>query len=103
NVQGTMFNRYIPIFIRKKGSMNFPVSIITDMDISPKSHYVHKSEESKTDYPNIKKPQTLQQIKKEVNRDWTNEQVKEHFEIWDYTEGLIDQIKSDVEKEKKEE
>src|SRR5699024_9408284 len=30
NVQGTQFNRYIPIFLRKDYSMDFPVSVITD-------------------------------------------------------------------------
>lgn len=103
NVQGTRFNRYIPIFLRKEGSMNFPISVITDMDISPESHYIHKSEESEELYSQINKPQTIQEVKSEINSDWTNEQAKEHFKIWEYTKEQIGLISSDVEKEKKEE
>lgn len=103
NVQGTRFNRYIPIFLRKEELMNFPVSVITDMDISPKSHYIHKSEESEEFYSQINKPQTIQEIKNEINSDWTNEQAKEHFKVWEYTEEQIGLISSDVEKEKTKE
>src|SRR5699024_10330367 len=103
NVQGTRFNRYIPIFLRKEGLMNFPVSVITDLDISPESHYIHKSEESKEIYPQINKPQTIQEIKNEINSDWTNEKAKEHFKVWEYTEEEIGLISSDVEREKNEE
>lgn len=102
NVQGTQFNRYIPIFLRKNESMNFPVSVITDMDISPKSHYTHKSEEAKEQYSQIEKPQTIQQIKKIIDDDWTNEQVKEHFKVWEYTKKQIDLIIENVKNEKKE-
>lgn len=103
NVQGTRFNRYIPIFLREQGEMNFPVSVITDMDISPKSHYVHKSEESKVNYPIIKKPETLRGIKNVIDSSWTNEQVKEHFKVWEYTEEQVDLIENDVETYKKKE
>ena len=84
--------------------MNFPVSVITDMDVSPESHYIHRSKESKELYSQIVKPQTLKKIKDEINSDWTNEQAKEHFTVWEYTEEQVLLIKvSDVEKEKKEE
>ncbi|TFJ93097.1 ATP-dependent nuclease [Lentibacillus salicampi] len=103
NVQGTQFNRYIPIFLRKKESMNFPVSVITDMDVSPESHYLHKSEESEKKYSQINKPQTIQEIKNKINSHWTNEQAKEHFKIWEYTIEQIGLVSEDVAKEKKEE
>lgn len=102
NVQGTQFNRYIPIFLRKKESMNFPVSVITDMDISPRSYYTHKSEEAKEQYSQIEKPQTIQQIKNIIDVDWTNEQVEEHFKEWEYTTKQIDLISEDVKNEKTE-
>lgn len=103
NVQGTRFNRYIPIFLRKHKEMNFPVSVITDMDISPKTHYIHKSKESERNYPQIQKPQTLQEIKSEINNDWSNERVKEHFRLWEYTEDQVKSVKKDVESKKKQE
>jgi len=102
NVQGTQFNRYIPIFLRKKESMNFPVSVITDMDISPKSHYTHTSEESKEQYLQINKPQTIQEIKNIIDNDWSNEQVKKYFETWEYTTEQIGLISSHVKKERAE-
>jgi putative ATP-dependent endonuclease of OLD family len=103
NVQGTRFNRYIPIFLRNKGVMNFPVSVITDMDISPTSHYIHNSQESEELYKKIEKPQTLQEIKDEINEKWTNKDAEKYFKVWDYTEGQINLIKNDIEAKKKSE
>src|SRR5699024_7373544 len=96
NVQGIQFNRYIPIFLRKEGTMDFPVSVITDMDISPKSHYIHKSEEAVAKYPQITKPSSMQEIKDAIDDKWTNKQVEKYFKVWEYTEDDVGTILKDV-------
>lgn len=101
NVQGIQFNRYIPIFLRKEGTMDFPVSVITDMDISPKSHYIHKSEEAVAKYPQITKPSSMQEIKDAIDDKWTNKQVEKYFKVWEYTEDDVGTILKDVREKKK--
>jgi putative ATP-dependent endonuclease of OLD family len=100
NVQNTQFNRYLPIFLRKEGAMNFPVSVITDTDISPKSHYIPKEEE---EYENLETPATLREIKDQLEGKWTDKELGKHFELWDYSEGQVNKIVAKVNEVKKEE
>lgn len=48
NVQGTHFDRFIKVFLRKNTNklMNFPVAVITDLDIQPNKFFLSKIEPS---------------------------------------------------------
>lgn len=99
NVQGTRFNRYIPIFLRKSEKMNFPVSVITDMDISPTSYYLFKTEESKKLYSQFTEPINSE----ELNRKLDIQEINNHFRVWDYRENQIKWIREEIEDNKKKE
>lgn len=100
NIQNTQFNRYLPIFLRKEGNMNFPVAVITDLDISPESHYLPKTG---SEHQGFVTPMTLREVKDAIDEKWTDKNVKEHFELWDYSEDQVNKIVRETKSVKKEE
>lgn len=100
NIQNTQFNRYLPIFLRREKAMNLPVAVITDMDISPTSHYIPKED---GEHQNIETPATLREIKDQIDESWTDKKAKEHFENWGYREEQVNEVVDKVSKMKKAE
>lgn len=92
NVAGTHFNRYLPIFLPKHKELNMPISVITDLDISPKSHVVLKDEERLNEIG-------LERFK-ESNTVKKNEKKK--YEKWTYITEEIDQVSSIADKKERE-
>ncbi|MER1987513.1 MAG: AAA family ATPase [Solibacillus sp.] len=109
NVQGTVFERYLPIFLRKQDEMNFPVSVITDLDIGPTNYYIKKDDdfsgslgvEQYSVFNSINTPLTMREIKNKIDENWTNKIAEQYFEYWKYTAEEIELVKNNVVTQKK--
>lgn len=73
NVQGTYFERFIKVFLRKdiNNAMNFPVAVISDLDIKPNLYYLKKESSSEL----ISKDEALSQLKDIGDK----ERIENHF------------------------
>lgn len=109
NVQGTIFERYLPIFLRQGSEMNFPVAVITDLDIGPNNYFIKKlgdfsqelGEERLARFNLIQTPLTMRDIKDTIDENWTNNTVKKYFDAWSYTSEEIRLVETNIVNQKK--
>ena len=83
NVQGTYFDRFIKLFLRKdvNNPMNFPVAVISDLDLQPNLYYLNKH----SPFELLSKDESLAQLSAIGNK----EKFKDHFsKAYQYDDSL---------------